>query len=153
MDSLRDSESTAARVEPATSADLPAVRLAYADGRVIQREQGSAVWPYFTGAAILNEIEPGLLCRVTAGDVLAAVFSVAYEDSAIWAHKECVALGRDGLRMDTWAANAALVTYYQRLGFELVGTRCIVADRRACKWHSATYAPNVHSWGGSSAQS
>ena len=61
-----DSEPATVRVEPATSADLSAVRLAYADG----------------------------------------------------------------LRMDTWTTNAALITYYPRLGFELAGKRLIVADQR-----------------------
>lgn len=76
------------RVEPATSADLPAVRAAYADGRRIQREQGSTVWPEFSDAAILAEIEGGQLFRVVDGAMLAGVFSVAHEDPAIWGDHE-----------------------------------------------------------------
>ena len=150
------------RVEPATPADLSAIRAAYADGRATQRQQGSAVWPEFTDPAILSEVEAGRLLRVVDGDTLVGVFSVAYEDAAIWgehernahiylhrivraagyagrglvdavvawARAQCRALGRAGLRMDTWASNAALITYYQRLGFSLVGRRRIAADPR-----------------------
>lgn len=151
------------RVEPATSADLPAVRAAYADGRRIQKEQGSVVWPEFSDAAILGEIEDGRLLRVVDDeDALVGVFSVAYEDAAIWGEHErgahlylhriaraagypgrglidavlawagarCEALGRAGLRMDTWASNVALVAYYRRLGFRLVDRRRIAADPR-----------------------
>jgi len=150
------------RVEPATPADLSAVRAAYADGRATQRQRGSVVWPEFTDAAILNEVAAGRLFRVVDEDTLAGVFSVAYEDAAIWGDHErdahiylhriaraagyggrglidavlawargrCRALGRAGLRMDTWASNGALIAYYQRLGFSLVGQRRIAADPR-----------------------
>ena len=92
----------------------------------------------------------------------AGVFSVAYEDGAIWGGRErgahiylhrivrasgyrghglvdfvldwanahCRALGRAGLRMDTWANNASLIAYYQRLGFELVESISIGEDSR-----------------------
>ena len=150
------------RVEPATRDDLSAIRAAYADGRAIQRAQGSAVWPEFGDDAILGEVESGRLLRVVEGDVLVGVFSVAYEDAAIWgddergahiylhriaraagyqgrgltemvvawAHERCRALGRAGVRMDTWASNDALIAYYQRLGFRLVGRRRIAPDAR-----------------------
>ena len=148
------------RVEPATPADLPAARAAYAHGRRLQREQGSTVWPEFADAAILAEIDAGRLLRVLDGAAVAGVFSVAREDPAIWgelergahvylhriarapawrgrglidavlawAAGECRALGREGLRMDTWASNDALVAYYRRLGFALVGRRRIAPD-------------------------
>jgi ribosomal protein S18 acetylase RimI-like enzyme len=150
------------RIETATPADLPAVRAAYEYGRAIQIQQGSVVWPEFTDAAILGEIEAGHLLRVSVDDTLAGVFSVAYDDAAIWGEHErgahiylhriaraaeyrgrglieavltwararCLALGRTGLRMDTWASNAPLIAYYQRLGFDLVGRRRIAADPR-----------------------
>jgi ribosomal protein S18 acetylase RimI-like enzyme len=150
------------RVEPATPDDLPAVREACADARTIQRQQGSVIWPEFTDAAILLEIEAGHLLRVLDGHALVGVFSVAYEDPAIWgehergahiylhriaraatypgrglldavlawARAQCQSLGRAGLRMDTWASNAALIAYYQRRGFNLVGRRCLAADLR-----------------------
>jgi ribosomal protein S18 acetylase RimI-like enzyme len=150
------------RVEPATRDDLSVVRAAYADGRAIQRAQGSAVWPEFSDDAILGEVESHRLLRVVDGDVLVGVFSVAYEDAAIWgedergahiylhriarsaayqgrgftevvvawAHERCRAVGRDGVRMDTWASNTALITYYQRLGFRLLGRRRMAPDPR-----------------------
>lgn len=47
-----------------------------------------------------------------------------------WARVHCRTLGRDGLRMDTWASNSALIEYYQRLGFSLVQQRRIPTDPR-----------------------
>ena len=80
---------TPRRVEPATPGDLPTIRAAYSDARAIQRAQGSSVWPEFSDAAILQEIAESRLFRVTA-DVgeLAGVFSVAYDDAAIWGERE-----------------------------------------------------------------
>jgi ribosomal protein S18 acetylase RimI-like enzyme len=103
------------------------------------------------------EIEAGRLFRVMDGDALVGVFSVAYEDAAIWgehergehiylhriaraatypgrgliaaglgwAREQCRALGRAGLRMDTWASNEVLVAFYERQGFRVVGRRRI----------------------------
>jgi ribosomal protein S18 acetylase RimI-like enzyme len=154
------------RVEPATPADLPTVRAAYAEGRRMQREQGSTVWPEFPDSAILDEIAAGRLLRVvddeSDDDAVVGVFSVADADPAIWAdhergahvylhriartadyrgrglidavlawaHARCAALGREGVRMDTWASNAALIGYYQRLGFRLLERRRIAPDPR-----------------------
>jgi GNAT superfamily N-acetyltransferase len=150
------------RVEPATAEDLPAVRVAYADARAIQRAQGGTLWPEFPDASILTEIAAHRLFRVMDGGALAGVFSVAYQDEAIWGEHErgehvylhriaraatwpgcgllgavlewarahCRALGRAGLRMDTWASNDALVAFYQRQGFRMVGRRRIGNEPR-----------------------
>jgi GNAT superfamily N-acetyltransferase len=150
------------RVEPATPEHLPAVRAAYADARAIQQAQGGVLWPDFPDAAILAEMAAGHLLRVLDGATLAGVFSVAYEDPAIWgehergahiylhriaraatypgrglldavlawARAQCRALGRAGLRMDTWASNGVLIAYYERKGFHLVGRRRLPADAR-----------------------
>ncbi len=141
---------------------LPAVRATYADARAIQREQGGVLWPEFPDYAILAEMASGNLHRVLDGHTLAGVFSVAYEDPAIWGERErgthiylhriartstysgrglldavlhwararCRTLERAGLRMDTWASNSALITYYARHGFELVGRHRLAADPR-----------------------
>jgi ribosomal protein S18 acetylase RimI-like enzyme len=76
------------RVEPATRDDLPAIRAVYADARAIQRGQEAILWPEFTDASIIAEIEGGRLLRVMDGDALVGVFSVAYEDQAIWGEHE-----------------------------------------------------------------
>jgi GNAT superfamily N-acetyltransferase len=47
-----------------------------------------------------------------------------------WARARRVALGRAGLRIDTWASNAALVAFYERQGFRVVGRRRIGAEPR-----------------------
>ncbi len=150
------------RVEPATPADLTAVRAAYANGRTLQRDQRSIVWPEFSDAFLLAEIDAGRLFRVVDGGALAGVFNVAYEDGAIWGELErgshiylhrivraptfrgrglmdvvlawadgrCHELDRAGLRMDTWASNAALIAYYEALGFIHVSTRRMPVDPR-----------------------
>ncbi len=150
------------RVEPATPADLVDVRAAYANGRALQREQGSIVWPEFSDVFLLAEMDAGRLLRVLDGETLAGVFNVAYEDGAIWGELErgahvylhriartaqyaggglmeavqgwaearCRELGRDGLRMDTWASNLALIAYYQRLGFVHIENRRMPVDPR-----------------------
>jgi ribosomal protein S18 acetylase RimI-like enzyme len=75
-------------IQPATPADLPAVRKAYAAGRVRQREQGASAWPEFPDAALRDEIAGGRLFVAREGETAAGVFSVAYEDPAIWGELE-----------------------------------------------------------------
>lgn len=158
------------RVEPATFDDVPAVRAAYADARTTQRERGATLWPEFPDASIRAEVETGRLYRVVEGDTLVGVFSVAYEDEAIWgehergehvylhriaraatypgrgllsavlawARAQCRALGRAGLRMDTWASNEPLVAFYERQGFRVVGRRRIeIEPRLPAHYHGA----------------
>ena len=58
-----------------------------------------------------------------------------------WARHQCQARGFDGLRMDTWASNAALIAYYEARGFHLVGTRRLEADPRlAVHYHGIEVA-------------
>ena len=47
-----------------------------------------------------------------------------------WATIECKRRGLAGLRMDTWAGNAPLIAYYERLGFRIVCLRRLGADPR-----------------------
>jgi ribosomal protein S18 acetylase RimI-like enzyme len=84
----RHHESVHVRIEPATPDDLADVRAAYEHGRTTQRDQGSIVWPEFSDAAILGEIEARQLFRIVDGDAIVGVFSVAYEDAAIWGPHE-----------------------------------------------------------------
>ena len=161
------------RVTSASLENLEAVRAIYADGRITQRSQGSTVWPEFSDDAIRREIDGHLLFLILAGDELAGVFSVAYEDGAIWRERECGAhvylhrivrahayrgggiidavlewargqcraLGRAGLRMDTWANNTQLINYYRKLGFDLVGTQRIDTDSRLpAHYHGLEFA-------------
>jgi ribosomal protein S18 acetylase RimI-like enzyme len=150
------------RVEPASVSDLPAIRAAYADARLIQRDQSTILWPEFPDESIVAEVEAGRLFRVMDGDALVGVFSVAYDDEAIWGEQErgehiylhriaraatypgrgligavlgwaraqCRTLGRAGLRMDTWASNMALIAFYERQGFRVVGQRHIGTEPR-----------------------
>ena len=55
----------------------------------MQRERNVIVWPEFTDAAILREIQAGSdSSSQSSVSVLAGVFSVAYDDSAIWGSHE-----------------------------------------------------------------
>ena len=161
------------RIDLATIADLAAACDAYAHARAIQGDQGATLWPVFPDASIVAEIEGGRLYRVTDGDDLAGVFSVAYDDGAIWGERErgehlylhriarapsyagrglvaavldwaeahARAIGRAGLRMDTWASNDALVAYYQRFGFRLVERiRIGVEPRLPPHYHHGEFA-------------
>ena len=128
----------------------------------MQRDQGSSIWPDFSDADILREIDAGRLFRAVVDNSLAGVFSVAHDDPAIWgslergahiylhriartagwsgrglmdailawASDQCNALRREGIRIDTWASNASLITFYERRGFRLVGQRRLGADPR-----------------------
>ena len=75
-------------VVPATPADLAEVRAAYADARALQAAHRAFQWPEFSERSILDQMEAGLLFRVLDGDALVGVFTVAYEDPAIWGELE-----------------------------------------------------------------
>ena len=45
-----------------------------------------------------------------------------------WAQARAEELGLDGLRMDTWASNEALIAFYAKRGFDLVGRTRIPND-------------------------
>jgi len=150
------------RVEPATPAHLAEVRSAYADARARQAEHRAFLWPEFSERSILDQMEAGHLFRVLDGDAFVGVFTVAYEDPAIWGELErgahiylhrfaraaaypgrglvdailawaiahCKSLGREGLRLDTWGHNDALIAFYQSRGFTLIDRRTMGSDPR-----------------------
>ncbi len=76
------------RVEPASIDDVTAVQSACAEGRRRQRACGTLVWPAFSDAMLLAEIDAGTLYRVMDGDVFLGTFAVAYEDRAVWGGRE-----------------------------------------------------------------
>lgn len=47
---------------------------------------------------------------------------------ATWALAHAAARGLEGVRLDTWAGNEALLAHYERWGFARVGRRSIPAD-------------------------
>jgi ribosomal protein S18 acetylase RimI-like enzyme len=150
------------RVEPATPAHLPEVLAAYADARALQAANRAFQWPEFSERSILDQMEAGVLFRVLDGDALVGVFTVAYEDPAIWGELErgahiylhrfaraatypgrglvdaivawalahCESLGREGLRLDTWGHNDALIAFYESRGFTLIDKRTMGSDPR-----------------------
>ena len=76
------------RVEPASRPALHAVRAAYAAARAIQRSQGPVVWPEFSDESIVSQMDAGeLFCVYEDGELL-GVFTVAWEDEAIWGDLE-----------------------------------------------------------------
>jgi hypothetical protein len=150
------------RVEQASPSDLAFARAAYDRAQATQQKLGVPTWPGFSDESILAEIREGRLFRIMDGSALAGVFTVAYEDDAIWGELErgahiylhriartehraasplmqtivswslaqCEAMGREGLRVDTWAENPAIIAYYRTMGFELIETRRMTADAR-----------------------
>lgn len=76
------------RVEAATLADLPSIHAAYEAGRAKQRTQRSSVWPAFTDAAIIREIDAGCLFCVKDDASLVGVFTMVEEDALIWGDDE-----------------------------------------------------------------
>jgi ribosomal protein S18 acetylase RimI-like enzyme len=150
------------RVEPATPANLEEIRSTFADARQRQRELHAPLWPEFSDALILREINSGSLHRVVDGSALVGVFAAMYHDEAIWNELErhahiylhriarassypgrglldavlawalarCEELGREGLRMDTWSKNDALIEFYGKLGFRLIRHQRIGVDPR-----------------------
>ena len=75
-------------IDSATPSDLPAIRATYTHARQVQLEQGSIQWPEFTDEAILTEIREGRLYRVMDAGALVGIFSVTYDDGAIWGELE-----------------------------------------------------------------
>lgn len=75
-------------VRAATTADLPAIRAAYVQGREIQLRSGLGSWIVFSDAHITNEIEHELLYCAQDGDTFVGVFSIAWSDPLIWAERE-----------------------------------------------------------------
>ena len=58
-----------------------------------------------------------------------------------WAESRCREMGREGLRLDTWADNPAIIAHYERLGFTLVGRVRMEADPRlAAHYHGLELA-------------
>ncbi|MEP7067354.1 MAG: GNAT family N-acetyltransferase [Gemmatimonadota bacterium] len=159
------------RIEPATPAHLAEVRAAYTDARAKQAAHAAFQWPVFTERSILDQMESGQLLRVIDGDAFVGVFTVAYEDPAIWGELErgahvylhrfarastykgrglvdallgwsiakCEELGREGLRLDTWGHNDALIAFYESRGFTLVETRTLGSDPRLASHYDGLY--------------
>ena len=68
-----------------------------------------------------------------------------------WVADHCRSLGRAGVRIDTWAANAALIDFYERRGFRLVGHRSIGVDPRLPPhYHDGEFALLEYAMGQSS---
>jgi len=62
-------------------------------------------------------------------------------DVLIWARGHAASLGRERVRMDTWASNRALVDYYRRCGFEFIGLQDIGHDPAlSSHYHGITLA-------------
>ena len=66
-----------------------------------------------------------------------------------WVADECTRLGRDGIRLDTWATNTVLIDFYLRRGFHLVEERRLGADARLSPhYHHNSFALLERSCGG-----
>ena len=75
-------------VEPASIGDLSRIQEAYAEGRRRQQERGTLVWPEFSDASLLAEVQARKLLRVMDNDAMVGTFAIAYEDQAVWGDRE-----------------------------------------------------------------
>ena len=105
-----------------------------AEARLMKISDGSALLGVFSvvydDALLWGALERGAhvyLHRITRG---AAAQGGLMDVVMTWSREHARTLGREGLRLDTWAASAPLVSLYQRYGFSLLGTRVIAPDPR-----------------------
>ena len=75
-------------IEPASIGDLSRIQEAYAEGRRIQTERGTLVWPEFSDALLTAEVRERKLLRVMDNDAMVGTFAIAYEDQAVWGDRE-----------------------------------------------------------------
>lgn len=68
----------------ATADDLPLLKRIYAEAAEIQRAQNAPEWPPFEDAQLLGEIGEQRIFIVSDGGVVAGIFTLAYDDPAIW---------------------------------------------------------------------
>lgn len=117
-----------------------------ADGRLYRVTDGSALVGVFSVAytddAIWGERERGAhlylhrIARAGTGEARGLVAAVLD-----WARAHCRALGREGLRIDTWASNGELIAFYERHGFQRVGECRIATDPRLpAHYHNREFA-------------
>jgi len=119
-------ERTGSRVWPAF--DDQSILADVAAERVFCVFRGEALAGVFTmvdaDPIIWGELERGAhlyLHRIAraAGCTVNGLFDVVLR----WARLVAQSLGKEGIRMDTWASNAALIEYYKRHGFILIDRR------------------------------
>ena len=103
-------------------------------GRLLRVMHGETLAGVFTVAyedpIIWGEMERGrhvYLHRIARAPTFAG--RGLLEEVLAWTHERCRALGRDGLRIDTWADNSALLGLYTRHGFHAVGRRTLYDER------------------------
>jgi ribosomal protein S18 acetylase RimI-like enzyme len=117
---------TGSKVWPTFADD--AILLEIAEQKVFGVFKGGVLAGVFTlleaDPVIWGELERGEHLYIhrmagAAGCTLPGLFDTIVR----WARQACQALGLAGIRMDTWASNGALIDYYSRHGFEVVGRR------------------------------
>jgi hypothetical protein len=75
-------------IEPASVGDLPRIQAAYAEGRRKQQERGTLVWPEFSDASLIAEIQAQQLFRVMDNDGMVGTFAISYDDQAVWGDRD-----------------------------------------------------------------
>jgi len=75
-------------IVPATREHIPAILETYAHARRLQETRGAERWPEFALEEVLAEIDAERLLCVLDGQTVAGVFSIAYEDRALWDERE-----------------------------------------------------------------
>jgi hypothetical protein len=72
----------------ATRDDLASIQAIYANARRAQLARGQEGWPAFSDASVLDEIDHRRLLCLIEGREIAGVFSIAYDDAALWGDRE-----------------------------------------------------------------
>lgn len=85
------------------------------------------------GAVMLQEADPDTWGAASLADAAGYIHGLRVRRSVAgrgigwaliaWAERELVARGKRLARLDCWAANDALCAYYERAGYQRVGTR------------------------------
>lgn len=110
------------------------VQDAIARGEVyVSIESGAVI-----GAVMLQEADPDTWGAASLADAAGYIHGLRVRRSVAgrgigraliaWAERELVARGKRLARLDCWAANDALCAYYERAGYQRVGTRTVTDE-------------------------
>ncbi len=76
------------RIENTVPDDLPMIFQLFDAAIAYQEKNGYELWPRFSESMILEEISGKRHWKVLEGDTIAGVFSVMYNDPAIWLERD-----------------------------------------------------------------
>lgn len=75
-------------VQPATQEDLPVIHWLFENAISYQKENGFIGWQTYDKEYLANDVDKGLLFKVTQAEKLVCIFCVCYTDALIWRARE-----------------------------------------------------------------